>query len=305
MAIFGLAVLLAAGCGASNSGKGPFPAAENAKPGTSNWRIDELGTHSAIEGYASAVSVLPGQQFRLFVSTTASALRVQAFRMGWYGGKQARQVWESGSVRGQVQAKAGLTPSTRMVTAPWRPTLMVSTAGWPQGAYLLRLDASDGPQRYVPITVRSLSTAGKVVLVEGVTTWQAYNLWGGYDLYAGPRGFGDRSYAASFDRPYDADGTGATWFMSFDQPAIALAERSGVPLADETDVDVDEHPALLFGARAVVSLGHDEYYSAAMRTALIGARNAGTNLAFLGANAIYRHIRFASSPLGRDRIEIA
>jgi hypothetical protein len=41
-----------------------------------------------------------------------------------------------------------------------------------------------------------------------------------------------------------------------------------------------------------------------MRRALLAARSAGTNLAFLGANAIYRHIRFASSPLGRDRIEI-
>ena len=48
------------------------------------------------------------------------------------------------------------------------------------------------------------------------------------------------------------------------------------------------------GARAVVSLGHDEYYSQAMRNALLAARNAGANLAFLGANSIYRHIRFAT-----------
>ncbi len=47
--------------------------------------------------------------------------------------------------------------------------------------------------------------------------------------------------------------------------------------------------------RAVISLGHDEYYSQAMRSALLTARNAGTNLAFLGANAIYRHIRFANN----------
>ncbi len=280
-----------------------FPAVENLRPGTAEWRICDVGSPDAIEGYASTVSVLPGQSFRLFVSTTAASFRVQAFRMGWYGGWQARQVWESRSVPGRVQAPARLTAATRMVTTRWRPSLTVGTKGWAPAAYLLRLDSSDGPERYVPLTVRSRSVTGKVVLLEDVTTWQAYNTWGGYDLYDGPHGSGDRSYAVSFDRPYDL--TGAAKFLYFDQPPIALAESTGLPLAYETDVDLDEHPGLLAGARAVVSLGHDEYYSAAMRSAVLRARGGQTNFAFLGANAVYRHIRFAASALGPDRIEIA
>ena len=89
-----------------------------------------------------------------------------------------------------------VAPATNMVTAPWRPSLTVSTAGWPEGDYLLRLDASSGARRHVPLTVRSASTAGKVVLLNDVTTWQAYNMWGGYDLYRGPGGFADRSREA-------------------------------------------------------------------------------------------------------------
>ena len=54
----------------------------------------------------------------------------------------------------------------------------------------------------------------------------------------------------------------------------------------------------------MISLGHDEYYSAAMRDRLMAARDAGTNIAFLGANAMFRHIRFGSSPLGADRVVI-
>jgi N,N-dimethylformamidase beta subunit-like protein len=77
-----------------------------------------------------------------------------------------------------------------------------------------------------------------------------------------------------------------------------------VPLAYETDNDLARPPGLLNGARAVISLGHDEYYSASMRAALIAARDAGTNLAFLGANAMFRHIRLAASPAGPDRIVI-
>ncbi len=287
----------------NGAGTAPFPAAENRLRGTWHWHIRRLGGPNAIQGFADRTSVLAGKSFGLYISTTSASYRVQAFRMGWYHGAQARQVWRSRPIRGHQQARARVRRGTRMVTAPWRRSLTVSTAGWPQGAYLLRLDAAGGTQRYVPITVRSPSTAGKVVLLLGVTTWQAYNLWGGYSLYSGPGGVGDRAYAVSFDRPYL--GNGANLFLSFDQPPIALAEHTpGVPLAYETDVDLAEHPGLLRGARAVISLGHDEYYSGAMRHALLRARDAGTNLAFLGANAMYRHIRFASSGFGRDRVQI-
>ena len=279
----------------------PFPVAENEKPGTRAWQITDQGAPDAIEGYADHVSVLPGQPFKLYVSTTAASFGVQAYRMGSYQGSGGRLVWSSGSVPGQSQPAAGFAAGVNMVTAPWHESLTVKPTAWPPGAYLLKLVASTG-QRYVPITVRSALTAGAVVILQGVTTWQAYNLWGGYDLYSGPSGFADRSREVSFDRPY-AD-NGAQWFQSFEQAPIALAESSGVPLAYETDVDIDQNPSILNGSRAVISLGHDEYYSAAMRTALLGARNAGTNIAFLGANAMYRHIRYASSALGADRIEI-
>src|SRR5579875_1940126 len=44
----------------------PFPAAENKLPGTSAWRITDQGPADAINGYASAQSVLPGQRFTLY-----------------------------------------------------------------------------------------------------------------------------------------------------------------------------------------------------------------------------------------------
>jgi hypothetical protein len=70
-----------------------------------------------------------------------------------------------------------------------------------------RLDADSGAQRYVPLTVRSAGTAGRVVLKSAVATWQAYNTSGGYDLYAGPGdSYGSRSLAVSLDRPYDRSG---------------------------------------------------------------------------------------------------
>jgi hypothetical protein len=69
-------------------------------------------------------------------------------------------------------------------------------------------------------------------------------------------------------------------------------------------VDLQEQPNPLLDHKAVLSPGHDEYYSMVMRQNLKQARDRGVNLAFLGANAIFRHIRFAPSPLGADRNEI-
>jgi hypothetical protein len=54
------------------------------------------------------------------------------------------------------------------------------------------------------------------------------------------------------------------------------------------------------GARAVLTLGHDEYWSTAMRQATTAARDRRIDLAFLGGNEVYRLIRFADTPLGPD-----
>jgi hypothetical protein len=141
------------------------------------------------------------------------------------------------------------------------------------------------------------------VVVNENTTWHAYNRWGGTSLYRGATGFADRAYAVSLDRPIDY-GQGTGDYVGNEAALGQLAEKLGLPVAYVTDTDLHADPHLLDGARAVISLGHDEYYSQAMRDALLAARDQqGTNLAFLGANAIYRHIRLGPTPIGPDRLE--
>jgi hypothetical protein len=277
--------------------------AENARPGYPGWRITSPGQRHEIEGYTDHASARPGTVVRLFVSTTAAWFRVRALRFGWYGGTLARLVWTSAPIRGTRQP-APVVAAHGMVVAPWRPSLALPTASWPPGSYLLRLDASSGAQRYVPLVIRSGSVAGRVVLVQPTTTYQAYNLWGGYDLYYGPRHrHASRARVVSFDRPYQRE-DGAADFFAEEQPLVSYAERLGLPLAYLSSVDLDRDPRVLAGARAVVSEAHDEYWSPAMRAVLTRARDRGTNLAFMGANEIYRRIRLGSSPLGPDRIEV-
>jgi hypothetical protein len=283
----------------------PRVVSENSLPGDSHWRIRHPGGRDAMLGYAGQASVLPGEAITLYASTTARSFTVSAFRMGWYGGDQARLVWKSATVRGHQQRKPALIQPTNTVEANWGPSATISTHNWPEGSYLLRMDSEAGAQRYVPVTVRSAKTAGKTVVKNCTATWQAYNTWGGYDLYNGPGGaadYGSRSLAVSFDRPYDA--SGAYMFLWHEQKFIALAERTGLSLGYVTSSDLDADPHLLDGASSLFSLGHDEYWSPPERANVTVARNAGVNIAFLGANCCFRRTRLAGTRLGERRLVI-
>ena len=278
------------------------PVSENDLPGDPNWYPSSLGAPDEMMGYAGQYSVLPGEPITLYASTTAREFTVKAFRMGWYRGDQARLVWQSRSVPGRQQSASTVTAEVNTVETSWGPSLTIPTDDWPEGAYLLRMDSESGGQRLVPVTVRSASTAGKVVLKNSTSTWQAYNTWGGYDLYNGPGGLSDydnRSLVVSLDRPFDQNG--AFLFLVHERPLIALAERIGIPLAYVTSMEVATEPRLLDGASAFFSLGHDEYWTPEERGYVTAARNAGVNLAFLGANCCFRRIRLQSSTLGPQR----
>lgn len=279
------------------------PVAPADQPG-SPWQISAAAS-GGVAGFADRTSVLPGETFRLFVSTAASSFVVHAFRMGWYRGAEGRLTWTSQPVPGKKQAAAvQSSKATRTMSAPWTPSLTVATTGWQPGHYLLRLDTSSHHASFVPLTVRDVTAAGSVVLISPVTTWQAYNLWGCCNLYEGGDGsFANRSRAVSFDRPY-ASNDGSAEFIDRELPVLAEAERLHLPLDYITDVDLETDPHVLDGALAVISMGHDEYWSPKMRATVTAARDAGTNLAFLGANAVFRRIRFADTAIGPDRLEI-
>ncbi|MER7246984.1 N,N-dimethylformamidase beta subunit family domain-containing protein [Kribbella sp. NPDC000426] len=268
------------------------------------WRIPGRLVAGPMElaGYADHVSVRSGEPFRLFVTSSAPAFTIRAFRIGWYGGAGAKLIWTSPAVPGKRQPPPLLTKD-RMITAiNWSPTTTVQTRDWPAGSYLLLLRASTGKEAYVPIVIRSGTARDAVLVVSGVNTDEAYNGWGGYNLYVGlPKHSHERrSLMVTFDRPYGYNP--ARGVLHDNLPLVQLAERSGVRLAYATSADLQADPGLLDGARAIVFGGHDEYWSLPMRQAVTKARDAGTNLAFLGANSVYRRIRYAADPHGPNRI---
>ncbi|MHB8510708.1 MAG: N,N-dimethylformamidase beta subunit family domain-containing protein [Actinomycetota bacterium] len=294
-------------------------ASENQLPGTGAWRLDQ-DAHDGIEGFAGKTSYAPGEVVSLFVRS-ASHFNVDVYRLGWYHGAGGRLVSTQRDLIGSMQSQCSVLADTLTTECnTWQSNATITIASsWASGLYLAKLSTADHAESYVPFVVREAHPRAPIIVQSSVTTWQAYNLWGGRDLYRGPKTTGPRvagatgpnvssaalrggrALAVSFDRPYEWPGSGQA-FLEY--PFIYWAESQGLDVAYSTDIDLHEGLDSFNHRKVFVSVGHDEYYSTSMRTSLETALRGGTSLAFIGGNDMYRHIRFAPTELGRDRIEI-
>ena len=171
-------------------------------------------------------------------------------------------------------------------------------AGWPvtdtfalpatatSGLYRARFVLQDGRASSTFVIVRPPAGYQARILVQvPVNTWQAYNTWGGRSLYdiAGQAVEANR---VSFDRPYYGNGLGWTY------PLVLFLEREGYDVSYQTDIDTDVDQSSLLGYHLVIVAGHSEYWTSGMRDAFEAARDAGVNLAFMGANDAYWQVRY-------------
>lgn len=280
-------------------------ARENAREGTNDWVVtQDRSAWDKVRGYANVTSIDREGPVTLFVSTAAPSFNARVYRIGYYGALGGRLLWESGDLPGVQQREPEVTASTGMREARWEPSLDVPVArDWPPGNYLVKLTSSDGGESYVPFIVRDDASPAPLLVQSSVTTWQAYNEWGGASLYFGPNGDGARrAKVVSFDRPYYRSGAGEFFGREFE--LVTHIERLGLDVSYWTDIDLHQRPELVQRYNGLISQGHDEYYSTTMRSGLEAARDAGVNLAFLGANASYRKIRLEDSPVGPNRRQV-
>jgi hypothetical protein len=293
----------------------PAIVAENRKPGTTSWEITHEPPTGTIQGWASTTYAAAGQTVGLYVTTTSPTFRVIAYRMGYYQGKGARQIWESKPVRGDVQPPCPLTPGVNMVSCDnWKRSLTLRiTKAFVQGDYLLKLVASGGQQSYVLLTVWDPASRAPYLVVARSLTEEGWNTYGGYSFYQGqgPCTLGqtgsyppcNRARIVSFDRPMQT-GEGASDFLGDEYPLVRFMEQHGLDAAYVTDITVSQHPSIVLHHKVYLSLGHDELWTTTEREAVQQAAARGVNVAFLGAAPLVRHARLQSSPIGPDREEV-
>ncbi|MEB3182388.1 MAG: N,N-dimethylformamidase beta subunit family domain-containing protein [Nostocaceae cyanobacterium] len=306
---------------------------ENLKQGTKGWKLTNPATNQEIEGYASLTSVNRGGEIKLFVNTKEPNYTIEIFRMGWYGGAGARQIIPPITRGGIAQPPPIVDEDTGLIECNWQSPYVLKIRGnsndstdWISGFYLAKLTASQsGKQSYIIFVVRDDRRRSDILFQSSVTTYQAYNNWGGMSLYRwNSRGMQARK--VSFNRPYAASpnraatyGVGAGEFLTNFQPPrrtssagweynmVRWLEKEGYDVSYATDVDTHENlldvysgqPMLLMH-KAFLAVGHDEYWSWEMRRNLELARDAGVSLGFFAANTGYWQIRFEPSLITRD-----
>lgn len=175
---------------------------ENERPGTSAWVLTKPALHHEIEGYASAPSVNQGETIRLYVNTIAPTYRLNVYRMGWYGGLGAREVLAVSQYKGHRQPEPYRESDTGLIECRWEdPIEFMIPESWMSGYYLVRLTAEPTKeQSYIFFVVREDARPSIYLVQSSVTTFQAYNNWGGKSLYAF-NSMGEQAAKVSFNRP--------------------------------------------------------------------------------------------------------
>jgi sugar lactone lactonase YvrE len=291
---------------------------ENQKPGTSDWTISQPSPNREVEGYASVTSAAPGDQVALFVNVpTRHSVHWELYRLGYYGGLGGRAIATGKPVRTSPQPDCPVDSTTGLVECSWHATFTLAVdPEWLTGQYLVKLVRDDGFESYVPLIVREAVPRAPLLYQSSVSTWQAYNVWGGTSSYANrlpPDAPYQGSFATgvSFDRPYQYErpwneghpetemGAGQLFLAEFYM--LSWLEKRGYDIAYVTNVDVDASPDLLATRKMFLSVGHDEYWTRLERTAVDQARDGGLSLGFFSANSAYWRVRLDPASSGAAR----
>lgn len=282
----------------------PIPR-ENARPGTTDWQLTYVRAANDcrspwIEGYASRASVAAGESIDLMISADPPGpVRVEVYRMGWYGGAGGRLVATLGPLDAPKQPDPPVGEQ-RLHECRWAPVATLPIPrDWLSGVYLAKLSRLDDRwQSYAIFLVREAADSPRrpdFLFQCSDNTWQAYNRWPSrFSLYDAA----DAEWAlragirVSYDRPYgkyrqilDAPlSQGSGEFLLWEFPLAFWMEREGFDVAYCSNTDVHASADLLLRSRAFLSVGHDEYWSLEQFRHVMQARDAGVNLAFFSGN---------------------
>jgi hypothetical protein len=95
-----------------------------------------------------------------------------------------------------------------------------------------------------------------------------------------------------WSRPARFDDLRPGQYLSLEYGLVYWLEKNNYDVAYWSDLDLHNRPTEVTGrAETLVLPAHDEYYSPAMRTAVVNAIDVGINVVSFGANQIYRQIR--------------
>ncbi len=284
---------------------------------------DDQTFHDVIEAYTTPLSVAAGTPVAVHVSTRSATYDVTIERWG----AEREAVW---SATGLVGRHVEPPATADRDGCGWPISFEVPTSSeWRSGFHLITLTASEGPGdrrvAHAGFVVRSPEPASKALLVLETNTWNAYNTWGGRSLYTGGKAVSfERPFARGmlcrpeverddrkarpvrFREEPDADGTifqayrtehaypsaiGSTGWFTHTRRFVEWAEASGYRFDMAISTDLDRGVVDLDDYELVLSVGHDEYWSAPQRDSVEAFVRNGGNFASFSGNTMFWQVR--------------
>jgi hypothetical protein len=258
---------------------------------------EEEPKSSFIEAYPDQLSYEPGDEVAFHVSTTAARYSVEIARVG----AKRELVWKKDDIGG---AKHDTPENASTDGCGWPVSLKIRVPDeWKSGYYSVTVKGANGKQGEAFFVVRSAEPGkqARILLQLTTNTYNAYNNWGGPCLYeSGPLPL--QGARVSFQRPMargfltKPEGKHSNWapyagWHNWERAFVAWAEQAGYQLDYAVNADLEQRPELLKNYRLVLSVGHDEYWSAPMRDHLEAFIANGGNVAFFSGNVCYWQVR--------------
>jgi Ser/Thr protein kinase RdoA (MazF antagonist) len=261
-----------------------------------------------IRGYPNRPSVLQGDILRLHLAGDEPS----RFYIFFY--RQGEQLLFKGRTEVILAHSRPLGPPDRDWN--WPIYEYPIPHDWAPGAYVALFVPVDDADALDParvchseaaalFVVRNCRPNAKTLYKLSLFTYHAYNeignphgslYTGGYNkitLHRPGGGVGGRPWDHYFPDYYDTSSPRQT-FWHWDARFIRWLEREGSPIDYCTDLDLHENLGNCLAAyRLLLSVGHDEYWSEAMRRNLAQFVENGGNVAFLSGNTCWWRVHLA------------
>jgi hypothetical protein len=217
--------------------------------------------------------------------------------MGYYQGRGGRHMARLGPFDGKTQP----TPPAgekRLRACGWEPAAAFTVPEWPSGVYLGKLSAAKHRYQSYVVFIVADDRPADFLFQCSTNTWQAYNKWPDNDsLYDNDRP--DKKplvsgVRVSFDRPYakypqvvdHVLSLGSGEFLLWEFPFAYWIEEQGYDVTYCANEDVHAGGVeFLTRAKAVLSVGHDEYWTRKQYDSCLEAVKRGVNFGFFSGNS--------------------
>jgi hypothetical protein len=238
------------------------------------------------EGYTDQLSYAPGDEVKLHLSSSVVKLRFSVVRLQ---GQAARPPCAAeGEIASAAQHPIPKDASSHGCRWPVAHTFKLP-GDVASGYYEVLCHEPDKntalAAAFFVVRPKEPGKNSRILIQLATNTYNAYTNWGGYSLYAYNGRHKVQGRRVSFDRPLSSQ------FARWELPFIQWAEKNGYPLDYCVNSDLEFRPELLKHYKLVLSVGHDEYWSAPMRDNLEKFIGDGGNVAFFSGNTCCWQVR--------------